>query len=90
MAFRLAQNGTVNAADDFDDAAVTRWFGDELGGLSQHFRRTEPKIVFLREFFWPNRGATIYDDFSWADPLPFVRGTGFCHSPMEAQETATA
>ena len=72
MAFRLAQNGTVNAVDDFDDGAVTRWLGGELRGLSQHFRRAESKIAFLRDFFWPNRGAALYDDFSWAGPPLFV------------------
>lgn len=66
MVFHLAQNGTVNAVDVFDEGVVTRWLGGELRGLSQHFRRTESKIAFLRDFLWPNLGAVMYNDFSWA------------------------
>ena len=72
MAFRLAQNGTVDSVDDFDDGVVTRWLGGELRGFSQHFRRAESKMNYLRDFFLPSRRAALYDDFSWADPLPFV------------------
>lgn len=71
MAFELAKNGTINTVDGFDDGVMTRWLGGELRGLSQHFRRAESKIDFLQDFFWPKRGAVMYDDFSWSDPLPF-------------------
>jgi len=54
------------------NGVVTRWLGGELRGYSQHFRRAESKIAYLRDFFWPSPGAVMYDDFSWTDPLPFV------------------
>ena len=72
LIYRLAKDGDVLPVTSFKTNVVTRWLGGELGALPARLRLSRAKCRLLRDFFFPSRPAVLFDDFSVADPLPFV------------------
>lgn len=71
LIYRLAREGDVAPVSEFKTDVVTRWIGGELGAFFPHLKRSPARLKFLRAFFFPPARASLYDDFSLADPLPF-------------------
>ncbi|SRR6266853_676074 len=71
LIYRLAREGDVAPVIEFETGVVTRWIGGEMGAFFPHLKRSPARLKFLRTFFFPPARATLYDDFSMADPLPF-------------------
>jgi predicted ATP-grasp superfamily ATP-dependent carboligase len=72
LIYQLAKEGDVAPVTGFKTGVVTRWIGGELGTFFPHLRNTSKKLEFLRQFLHPPTRATLYDDFSLADPVPFL------------------
>jgi predicted ATP-grasp superfamily ATP-dependent carboligase len=72
LIYRLAREGDVATINGFKTGVVTRWIGGELGAFFPHLKRSKARLHFLRTFFFPPIPATLYDDFSLVDPLPFA------------------
>lgn len=68
----IATHGDVQRVDSFKEGVQTRWLGGELRGFYQHLTKADKKRAFIRDFFWPVTHTECFDDFSLADPLPFV------------------
>jgi predicted ATP-grasp superfamily ATP-dependent carboligase len=71
LIYRLTKEGDVSPIIDFKTGIVTRWIGGDLGALIPQLKRSSTKLQFLQTFFFPSNQATMYDDFSIADPCPF-------------------
>jgi hypothetical protein len=76
LIYRLAREGDIAPVTEFKTDVVTRWIGGELGAFFPHFRRSPERWAFLRSFLFPPTRATLYDDFSLADPVPFLAWMG--------------
>jgi predicted ATP-grasp superfamily ATP-dependent carboligase len=75
LIYRLARDGDVPAVASFKANVVTRWLGGELAALPSRVRSGPNRLELLRDFFLPDRFATLFDDFSLSDPLPFLTWT---------------
>ncbi|MBI5236576.1 MAG: ATP-grasp domain-containing protein [Deltaproteobacteria bacterium] len=73
--YKLIMNGDVTPVEGFKTGVVTRWLGGDLRGFLPHLRASESRLGFLKDFFFPAIRASYYDDFSLADPLPFLAWT---------------
>jgi predicted ATP-grasp superfamily ATP-dependent carboligase len=76
LIYQLALRGDVEPVPDFRTGVVTRWLGGDLAALPGQLRRSRHKAAVLRDFVWPRRRAALLDDFSIADPLPFLAWAG--------------
>ena len=72
LVYRIAIDGDVAPVEDFRDGVMTRWVGGDLMTLLPSLRLAKEKLSFLRRFFFPGAGPVVYDDWSVADPLPFL------------------
>jgi len=72
LIYRLAREGDVDAITEFKTGVVTRWIGGELAGFFPNLKRSPGRTRFIKNFFIPSVPTTLYDDFSWVDPFPFV------------------
>jgi predicted ATP-grasp superfamily ATP-dependent carboligase len=70
MLYRIAVEGDVEQVQGFKTGISTRWLGGDLRTLLPLLKRAPSKRKFAEEFFLPLNKATLYDDFSWKDPLP--------------------
>ncbi len=73
--YKLIMDGDVKAVEGFKTGVVTRWLGGDIRAFFPHLMASKSKLGFLKDFFFPSRRATYYDDFSLADPLPFFTWT---------------
>jgi len=72
LIYRIAREGDVEAIRSFKTGVVTRWIGGELAALPYRLRHASSKRQVLTDFFLPDTPAALFDDFSIADPLPFL------------------
>jgi predicted ATP-grasp superfamily ATP-dependent carboligase len=72
LIYQIAVDGDVEPVEGFREGVVTRWLGGEASGFFQHYALAPRKLEFLRQFFNPGTSATLFDDFSLRDPLPFL------------------
>lgn len=72
LIYRLAREGDIDPVTEFKTDVVTRWIGGELGAFFPQVKISPGKLRFLRSFFFPGKRAALHDDFSLADPIPFV------------------
>jgi predicted ATP-grasp superfamily ATP-dependent carboligase len=72
LIYQLAREGDVEPVTEFKTGVITRWIGGELGAFFPHLKRSPARLRFVRGFFFPPTRATLYDDFSLADPLPLL------------------
>ncbi len=71
LLYRIAVEGDVKPVNSFTTGIVTRWIGGDMRAFLPLIRMSSFKAKFAKEFFFPSTGPDLYDDFSWADPLPF-------------------
>ncbi|WP_243373850.1 ATP-grasp domain-containing protein [Geotalea sp. SG265] len=72
MVYKIAARGDVPPQDSFRTGVITRWIGGDMAAFVPSLKEAGSKIAFLREYFWPHRRASHYDDLSISDPLPFM------------------
>lgn len=70
LIYQMAKEGDVATVTKFKTGVVTRWIGGELGAFFPHLNLSRTKLKFLRTFACPPTRTTLYDDFSWDDPVP--------------------
>jgi len=91
LLYRLAREGDVTPITEFKTGVITRWVGGELGAFLPHLKNSTEKRKFLRAFFFPPTAASLYDDLTIVDPLPFfawVTGTLLKSSKFRAFRAA--
>jgi predicted ATP-grasp superfamily ATP-dependent carboligase len=72
LIYRLALDGDVAPVTSFSTGVTTRWIGGDIAALPPRLRGGASKREVLKDFFFPATRATLFDDFSFADPLPFL------------------
>jgi predicted ATP-grasp superfamily ATP-dependent carboligase len=72
LIYRIAREGDVEPISSFKTGVVTRWLGGELAAIPSRLRASDSRIAVLRDFMFPTTPSVLFDDFSFADPLPFA------------------
>jgi predicted ATP-grasp superfamily ATP-dependent carboligase len=72
LIYRMAKDGDVAPSAPFKTGVVTKWIGGELAALPSRLRQSTSKVDLLRDFFFPKTRTALFDDFSLADPQPFL------------------
>jgi predicted ATP-grasp superfamily ATP-dependent carboligase len=71
LVYRMAIEGDVEPVTTFRTGITTRWIGGDLRTFFPLLKKSESKVEFIRQFYFPQTKSTLFDDFSWKDPLPF-------------------
>jgi predicted ATP-grasp superfamily ATP-dependent carboligase len=72
LIYRLALDGDVSPVATFKTGIETRWLGGDVAALPSRLRSAQSKREVLKDFFFPTVPTALFDDFSLADPLPFM------------------
>jgi predicted ATP-grasp superfamily ATP-dependent carboligase len=72
LIYQMARDGDVAPVPSFATGVVTQWIGGELAAMPSRLRASPSKFHVLRDFVFPGTPASLYDDVSLRDPLPFI------------------
>lgn len=72
LIYRIAVDGDVKPQVQFKSGIRSRWMGGDLRTFLPLLRTSKAKKNFIKDFFMPPQRATLLDDISMEDPIPFV------------------
>lgn len=72
LIYKIAVDGDVDPVKKYKIGVTTRWIGGDLRTFIPTLRNSSDKVAFFKDYLCPFTKPTLYDDFSWNDPLPFL------------------
>ncbi len=72
LVYKIAKDGDVAPVSSFQEGVKSRWVGGDLRTFYPSLKRSDAKLKFLKNYFFPGDKNIFFDDLSLNDPFPFM------------------